>query len=281
MWRGPRSTSVPSGILIHPAVWPQSTWAEKWGLCPFLRGAGFPSNTMSSGSRPTSVPSDILIHPAVWPQQTWAEYWGLYSPFAGGTGSHLSQCCLGRGLPPYQVTSRYATACTKTATELYRLRTFSPHSWVSHRSRRSWPGIPDTLNLPGYAHACDRFNDWSTDLLTCFCCVLLLMYVKVFQYGGHQASALKSISVETSTPSTSSIRPFMRLKVSLAANVDFLFNFLLTWNSQNITLLVHVVSKSVVRSSQPAYLSKRKRFGVLYYWGKSKLISIPEKNILE
>ena len=34
--RGPRSTSVPSGILMHPAVWPQYTWAEKWGLlCPF------------------------------------------------------------------------------------------------------------------------------------------------------------------------------------------------------------------------------------------------------
>jgi len=25
---GPRPTSVPSGILIHPAVWPQLTWAE-------------------------------------------------------------------------------------------------------------------------------------------------------------------------------------------------------------------------------------------------------------
>jgi len=28
---GPRPTSVPSGILIHPAVWLQYTWAEKWG----------------------------------------------------------------------------------------------------------------------------------------------------------------------------------------------------------------------------------------------------------
>jgi len=25
MWPGPRSTSVPSGILIHPTVWPQYT----------------------------------------------------------------------------------------------------------------------------------------------------------------------------------------------------------------------------------------------------------------
>jgi len=27
MWPGPRPASVPSGILIHPAVWPQQTWA--------------------------------------------------------------------------------------------------------------------------------------------------------------------------------------------------------------------------------------------------------------
>ena len=37
---GPRPTSVPSGILIHPALWPQQTWTENWGeprwgqLCP-------------------------------------------------------------------------------------------------------------------------------------------------------------------------------------------------------------------------------------------------------
>ena len=30
---GPRHTSVPSGILVHPAVWPQRTLAENWGLC--------------------------------------------------------------------------------------------------------------------------------------------------------------------------------------------------------------------------------------------------------
>ena len=35
---GPTFTSVPSGILIHPAVWPQQTLAENWGLCPFSGG---------------------------------------------------------------------------------------------------------------------------------------------------------------------------------------------------------------------------------------------------
>jgi len=32
MWPWPRPTSVPSGILIYEAVWPQHTWAENWGL---------------------------------------------------------------------------------------------------------------------------------------------------------------------------------------------------------------------------------------------------------
>ena len=27
--------SIPCGILIHPAVWPQRTWAKNWWLCPF------------------------------------------------------------------------------------------------------------------------------------------------------------------------------------------------------------------------------------------------------
>jgi len=39
MWQRPRSTSMPSAILIHPAVWPQQIWVEHWGLlCPFLGG---------------------------------------------------------------------------------------------------------------------------------------------------------------------------------------------------------------------------------------------------
>ena len=41
---------LPSGILIHPAIWPQQIWAENWGLCPFEgRGGGFTPNTMWPG----------------------------------------------------------------------------------------------------------------------------------------------------------------------------------------------------------------------------------------
>jgi len=31
---GLRPTSIPSAILIHPAVWPQQTWAKNWGGAP-------------------------------------------------------------------------------------------------------------------------------------------------------------------------------------------------------------------------------------------------------
>ena len=35
---GPWSTSVPSGILIHPAIWPQQTPAENLGGVPPFQG---------------------------------------------------------------------------------------------------------------------------------------------------------------------------------------------------------------------------------------------------
>ena len=116
LWPGTRPTSVPSGILIHPAVWSQQTWAENWGCCVevylrtkwyldpssrlatmhgpktarcsapclFLGGAGSPSNTMSPGPRHISAPSGSLIHLAVWTQQTLAENFGVLCPFGGG-----------------------------------------------------------------------------------------------------------------------------------------------------------------------------------------------------
>jgi len=71
MSSGLRPTSIPSGILIHPAVWPQQTWAENWGAMRLLKGrAGSPSNAVWPGPRPTPIPSAILIHPTIWPQYT-------------------------------------------------------------------------------------------------------------------------------------------------------------------------------------------------------------------
>ena len=48
---GPRPTSLPSGTLIHPAVWPQQTWAENWGLCPFGEGEPGPHLTQCGQGR--------------------------------------------------------------------------------------------------------------------------------------------------------------------------------------------------------------------------------------
>jgi len=39
---GLRPTSVTSGIWIHPAIWPQQTWADNWGLCPLGDGSLVP-----------------------------------------------------------------------------------------------------------------------------------------------------------------------------------------------------------------------------------------------
>jgi len=90
--------------LIHPAVWPQWTWAENWGggSAPFLgRGAGSPSNTKSTGPSPSSISSGILIHAAIWPQQIWAENWGrLHSPPPLGRGDGSPSNTMWPGLRP-------------------------------------------------------------------------------------------------------------------------------------------------------------------------------------
>jgi len=106
MWPGPRPTTVQSGILIHPAVWSQQTWARRYGMPPFWRGAVSPSDTVSPGPRPLSVLSGILIYPALWPQRLWAENCGgCCAPSSWGRelGLRLTQCGLGRDLPLYQV----------------------------------------------------------------------------------------------------------------------------------------------------------------------------------
>jgi len=39
---GPEPTYVPSGISVHPVVWPQRTWAESWGCAPLAEGSWVP-----------------------------------------------------------------------------------------------------------------------------------------------------------------------------------------------------------------------------------------------
>ena len=65
-----RDTSVPIGILINPAVWPNRRGPKIGGCAPSFwgGGAGSLSNTMWPEPRPTAMPSFILVHPTVWPQ---------------------------------------------------------------------------------------------------------------------------------------------------------------------------------------------------------------------
>jgi len=102
MWPGPRPTSVPSGILVHPAVWLQYM-GQKVGAAvpPPLFGMMGPHLTQCRLGQ--GQPPYQLIQPAVWPQQTWAENCGAVPLFVGEAGTHLTQCRLGRRLPSYQV----------------------------------------------------------------------------------------------------------------------------------------------------------------------------------
>jgi len=86
MWPGLRPTSIPSWTLIHPAVWLQQTWAEKWGAVvpnflgrescvPLLHNVAWATTDMG-------LPTKWHLVPSSRSQQTWAENWGL----------HLTQC---------------------------------------------------------------------------------------------------------------------------------------------------------------------------------------------
>jgi len=115
MLPGPRPiTIVPSGIssskichLIHPAVWPQLKHGPKLrGCVPFVgRGIGSPSSTMWPGPRSTSIASSLASsYIQLFGHK--AHNRGLCLLFRMGELSpNLTQCRLGRGLPPYQVAS--------------------------------------------------------------------------------------------------------------------------------------------------------------------------------
>jgi len=100
---GLRPTSIRSGIVVHPAIWPQRTSAENWRGCTplgeeelgphltqclhLLRRAAImrhdsaiqiymltatgsgqitePVTFDAHGLRPTSIPSGIVVHPAI------------------------------------------------------------------------------------------------------------------------------------------------------------------------------------------------------------------------
>jgi len=102
---GPRTTCVPSGILIRPAVWPQQTCAENGGCAPRFWGKLGPHVAqygLGRGLPPYQVAS-WCIQP--FGHNTNGPKTGGLCPFfwGGGAGSHLAQCGMDRGPRPCQV----------------------------------------------------------------------------------------------------------------------------------------------------------------------------------
>jgi len=100
----PRPSSVPSGILIHPAVWPQYTWAEKWGMQYHFPWGRSPSNIMSPvaylRTKRHSDPSSRLATIDM------GQKLGAAVPLSvGELRPHLTQRRLGPGLAQFQVVS--------------------------------------------------------------------------------------------------------------------------------------------------------------------------------
>jgi len=104
---GPRPVSLPSGILDPSSCLTTTDTGQKLGLCLSEGGAGSPCNAMWPGPRPTSVPSGIFDPSSCLATTDIGRKWGWLCPlFCGGElGPRLTQCRLGRGLPPYQVAS--------------------------------------------------------------------------------------------------------------------------------------------------------------------------------
>jgi len=79
------------------------------GYCaPFWRESGAPSNTMWPGTRSTPVSSGLFIHPfqPFDHSRHGPKSGGCCAPrFRGSWIPNLTQCRMGRGLPPYQVAS--------------------------------------------------------------------------------------------------------------------------------------------------------------------------------
>ena len=67
---GPKPTSIPSGILIHPAIWPLQIWPKIGGYAPLGEGSWVPIQHSVARPRPTCMASFILIRPTVWRQYT-------------------------------------------------------------------------------------------------------------------------------------------------------------------------------------------------------------------
>jgi len=87
IWLGEAYLRTKYSTLINPAVWPQSTWAEKWGTVPLFGEAGSATNTMWPAE--AYLRTKWHLDPFSRLAQTWAEKWGADVPpfWRGGAGS--------------------------------------------------------------------------------------------------------------------------------------------------------------------------------------------------
>jgi len=66
-----RPISLPNGILIYPAIWPQQIWGENWGEAPppFGQGSWVPIEHNVARAE-AYLHAKFHLGPIVWPQYT-------------------------------------------------------------------------------------------------------------------------------------------------------------------------------------------------------------------
>jgi len=95
-WPGLRSNSIPSGIFVYPAVWPQYTWAENWGRAPF-RGELGPDLTQRRWSEAYHRTKCHLDPSSRLATTDIAENWGVCPLLGRGAGSPSNTMSIGLG----------------------------------------------------------------------------------------------------------------------------------------------------------------------------------------
>jgi len=118
MSHGPRPTCVPSGILIHAAVWPQQTWTGKWGWGLSLLGELSPRLTQCR-----------------WSEANFSTKWHL------DPSSHLATTDMGRklgGCAPLGELGPYLTQCRPGPTCLPSGILIHPAVWPQQSRAENW-----------------------------------------------------------------------------------------------------------------------------------------------
>jgi len=179
MFTGQRPTSLPSGILIHPAVSPQQTWAKNLAGCVPLSGGLGPHLTqcgLDQGLAPYHLdPSSSLATTDMGRKLA-----GL-CPILGELGPHLTQCGRRRGLPPRQVSSwsiqPFGHNTPTSQTERTDRQPGQTTVWW-HRANRFTNNHPKTALLLYYVHWSTGKKKFKTDKLNCNPLILVITVTK-------------------------------------------------------------------------------------------------------